>query len=196
MVSDGHDPDGLEGEAVIDLEQARARAEELVAIFRSADCTKVEIAGSIRRQKPEVKDIEIVAQPYLRTDLFGAPLDEDSKLDHLVAQMIRDGRLRKRLNGAGNAQAYGQKYKALATHDGMPLDLFIVRPPAQWGAVFAIRTGPADFSKYLVTACQGMALKCVEGRLVYADGGTFATPTEESFFKGCGVPWVPPEQRK
>ncbi len=181
---------------MIELEKARARAEGLVEIFRKADCIQVEIAGSIRRQKPEVKDIEIVAQPYLRTDLFGAPLDEDSQLDALVGKMIREGTLKKRLNGEGNTQAYGQKFKALVTSDGMPLDLFLVRPPAQWGAVFAIRTGPADYSKFLVTACQGMGLRCVDGRLVYTDGATFASPTEEAFFKGCGVPWIPPEQRK
>ena len=28
-----------------------------------------------------------------------------------------------------------------------PVDLFVVRPPAQWGAIFAIRTGPADYAR-------------------------------------------------
>lgn len=182
---------------MIELSEARAFAEEWVALFRrDGDCKRVEIAGSIRRQKPEVKDIEIVAEPYLRTDLFGAPLDESSKLDLMIEKFVQLGMLKKRITSAGNVQAYGPKYKALALANDVPLDLFIVRPPAQWGAVFAIRTGPGDYSKYLVTACQGMGLRCSEGRLVYPDGGTFATPTEEDFFRGCGVPWVPPEQRK
>jgi hypothetical protein len=31
------------------------------------------------------------------------------------------------------------------------IDLFIVLPPAQFGAFFAIRTGTAEFSQWLVT---------------------------------------------
>lgn len=183
---------------MIPLAEAKARAESLLALVRNANCVRAEIAGSIRRGKPEVKDIEIVAEPYVPTDLFGEPLPSaTSQLDALIDKLIGDGTLKKRLNQKGNPQAFGQKYKALATHDGIPIDLFIVRAPAQWGAVYAIRTGPGDFSKYLVTACQSMGLRCEEGRLVRkVDGSTYPTPTEESFFQACGVPWLPPEHRK
>lgn len=183
---------------MIELSIARARAEALCNWVRGADCVRAEIGGSIRRGKPEVKDIEIIAEPYIPTDLFGVPLvSATSKLDAMIDREIVMGRLKKRLNAKGNPQAYGQKFKALATYDDIPIDLFIVRPPAQWGAVFAIRTGPGDFSKYLVTACQGMGLRCEEGRLVrQVDGSTYPTPTEESFFQACGVPWIEPEKRK
>lgn len=183
---------------MIPLAQARARAEALVELFRAnGDCPKIEIAGSIRRGKPQVKDIEIVAEPYVRTDLFGAPLDEQTKLDLFVEKEVAAGRLRKRLRADGGVQSWGPKYKAIVTADDMPLDLFIVRAPAQWGAVFAIRTGPGDFSKFLVTACRSMGLRCDEARLVrLADGSTFPTPTEEDFFKACGVPWRRPEERR
>jgi DNA polymerase/3'-5' exonuclease PolX len=44
----------------MELIKARRIAEELVKILRPA-CSRVEIAGSIRREKSEVKDIELVA---------------------------------------------------------------------------------------------------------------------------------------
>jgi DNA polymerase/3'-5' exonuclease PolX len=179
------------------LAEARAAAEELVALFKTTDIVKIEIAGSIRRGKPEVKDIEIVVEPYVPTDLFGVadPLAQ-TKFDALIAREVAAKRILRRFNEQGGAQAYGPKFKALS-YKGIPLDLFVVRHPAQWGAVFAIRTGPGDFSKYLVTACRSMGLKCEEGRLVrISDGSVFNTPTEEDFFRACGVPWCPPEQRK
>lgn len=192
---------------MIALSFAQRCAEELVALFKRGDLSKIEIAGSVRRGKSEVKDIEIVAEPFVRTDLFGNPLDEITGLDIEVGRLLKTGVLSKRMNKNGNPQAFGPKYKALYYHpprspsvaeiDPVPLDLFIVRAPAQWGAVFAIRTGPGDYSKMLVTRCQDNGLRCEEGRLVYKDTGqTFKTPTEEDFIRACGVPWVEPKDRR
>jgi len=44
------------------LAEARKLAEQMVERLRPA-CDKIEIAGSVRRGKPEVKDIEIVCLP-------------------------------------------------------------------------------------------------------------------------------------
>lgn len=44
------------------LAQARAVADLLVSYLAPA-CERIEIAGSIRREVPEVKDIELVAIP-------------------------------------------------------------------------------------------------------------------------------------
>ena len=43
-------------------EEALKIAEEVKALL-APHCLRIEIAGSIRRKKPEVKDIEIVAYP-------------------------------------------------------------------------------------------------------------------------------------
>lgn len=51
------------------LSQAQNLASKIVDSMRDA-CTRVEIAGSIRRCKPECRDIEIVAIPKL-----GEPID-------------------------------------------------------------------------------------------------------------------------
>ena len=36
--------------------------------------------------------------------------------------------------------------------DYAPVDLFQVVPPSEWGVIFAIRTGPGDFNRMLVTS--------------------------------------------
>ena len=176
------------------LDRARTLAESLVTIL-APSCNRLQIAGSIRRQSPMVKDLELVALPCLQTNLFGEPDERSTQLDTLIDHMIVDGQLTKRLNKNNRPHAYGPRYKALV-YQGVPVDLFIVRPPAQWGAVLAIRTGPADFSRRLVTSCRYNGLRCDGGRLVTNDGQTVPTPTEEAFFAACGVPWTDPWDRE
>lgn len=175
--------------------RAFAMAEKIRAALLPA-CARIEIAGSLRRQVAHVKDIEIVAIPKMRRDLFGEPMEgEQTELDLRIAELIAGGALEPRLDRNGSKRM-GQRYKALrAVRSGLPLDLFAVLPPAQWGAIYAIRTGPADFSKYLVTECQRQGLRCEGGRLITSGSQTVPTPTEADFFRECGVKLRDPRDR-
>ena len=77
---------------------------------------------------------------------------------------------------------------------GLPIDLFIVRPPAEWGVLFALRTGPGDWNIRLVTECQRYGRRVQGGRLVVG-GQAVACPEEEDFFRHLGQPWVDPWDR-
>lgn len=158
---------------MVSLERARRIAESLAEVLAPA-CERLEVAGSIRRRVEHVKDIELVARPR---------------------GLLEDGALAPR--GTGAERRMGKRYKALLTaHTKTAVDLFIVLPPAEFGAIHAIRTGPADFSRALVTACKTRGLNCVDGRLVDAAGRTVETPTEHDFFRECGVAWIEPEARR
>jgi len=124
-------------------------AEGLVGHLRPA-CVRIEIAGSIRREKPEVKDIELVCVPDLMVTPRRAPLEfgkpappsYKTELDRLIAEMGEDVRL----------EANGARMKKLdLRYAGIKVDVFVVLPPAQWGPLLTIRTGPADFSHWCVT---------------------------------------------
>ena len=58
----------------IALMEATGLAGELVALLQPA-CERIEIAGSIRRQRPDVGDVELVVVPRLKAPLglFGEP---------------------------------------------------------------------------------------------------------------------------
>lgn len=124
-------------------------AEKLVEYFRPF-CQKCEIAGSLRVGiKEEVHDLEIVALPSPdRPRLaFGQPAFL-TRFDQAVYDLGQRGELVR--------QNAGTKYiKALVPPSMVQLDLFVVRPPAQWGPIFCIRTGPADFSHWIVTPGAG-----------------------------------------
>lgn len=185
-------------------QDAQAMAERVVGYLADA-CHRVEVAGSLRRGRPTVKDIEIVCAPRYRPGLF----DEDGYgFDELLEAVryrvrTRDLVWRKPDGSVSMSEPKiaerGRYYRlALAdAHGGIPIDLFVVRPPAQWGAILAIRTGSAAYSKRLVCHARNMGYRCVDGRLVHVDtGSAISTPSEQDFFRACGVDWVPPSARE
>lgn len=175
-------------------------------------CVRMEIAGSLRRGTEDVGDIEIVCVPkevvpQMSLPVYGIgetrsrrkslqtkrvfPLyDEIRKLDWLIPRKDRAGQTR-----------IGQRYMALEDIcTGVPIDLFCVLPPAQWGVIMTIRTGPADFSHMLMSVSRRKGFKCEDGQLfkVSKREGTktlVQTPEESDFFKAINIAWVKPENR-
>lgn len=189
------------------LAEAMRRADDVVDMLREG-CTRIEIAGSIRRESPDVKDIEVVVVPGHQADLFGGAAFD--LLNEVIRKRVREKRLVWRnvqtgLYGAHEPEKLdGRKFYALGTveqgGDPWPIDVFCVRPPAQWGAIMAIRTGPADYSQRLVTQARQQMLKCEDGRLVsialMSCGAVRDTPEERDFIEACGLPFLPPTQRR
>jgi len=172
-------------------------------------CERIAIAGSIRRGKPDPHDIELVCVPKLamreipgQVMLGGSPPTETfSVLDFELGKMKAHGELKDR-KGSDGKGAWGPRFKrALYVHEGrqVPLDLFSVISPAQWGVIFAIRTGPADFSHLLVTSrLQGGAMPstmAVSGGQLRHGGVVVQTPEESDFFAAMGLPCWEPEDR-
>ena len=93
----------------------------------------------------------------------------------------------------------GTRYKQIELPEGINLDLFIVIPPAQWGVIFTIRTGPADYSRKFVTSKQfgGMLpsnMKIKDGA-IWCNGKAMFTPEETDVYKLIGAPYVEPGRR-
>lgn len=182
--------------ARIALDRAKAWADAFVARLEPA-CQRIEVAGSIRRRKPEVGDVEVVVLPRLEElptpgDLFAGPgsTTRDHLLEALAAEVLA-GRLVPGLRA-------GQRYRqyAIPGLDNATLDLFIVRPPAQWGPIFTIRTGPAEYSAHLMRVAKERYLEQVDGHLYDRRAHrVLHTPTEHSYLEALGVPWVEPWRR-
>jgi DNA polymerase/3'-5' exonuclease PolX len=83
---------------------------------------------------------------------------------------------------------------------GVKLDLFMATPE-NWGLIFSVRTGSANFSHYkLAKRWVELGYKSVDGMLQkYNDEGKEGKPlairTEEHLFKLLKIPWVEPEDR-
>jgi hypothetical protein len=193
---------------------ALARAQELIEQLRPA-CVQIEIAGSLRRGKESVGDIEIVAMPKVeeyavagQLDMFGggtpAKVERASLLDKALETLVAAGEVVRERPHAHDRPAWGDKYKKLwarvQTDDGatfIQVDLFIVTPPAQYGAILAIRTGPAEFGQAIMRYVNAHTLyRQDDGRLVHrGTGQTIETPTERRYFEVLGLAWVEPSKR-
>ena len=146
---------------------------------------RVVVAGSIRREIPTVGDIEIVGEPHLNGDLFdvgGTPILEG---------------LRAELRSIGRIVKGGDRY--IRTHLTKPdvyADIFLVSPPAQWGSILAIRTGPSTLSQHAVTKMKDNGYVHMNGHVRSIDTGEVVpTETEEQFFSLAGLTCPLPRHR-
>jgi hypothetical protein len=202
----------------IPLAEADALVAEVLELLRPAT-EQIAVAGSIRRRRPEVGDIEIVAIPRFDetqepADLFGTMVTRSvNALDALCARLLVDGTFHGRLDKNGR-QAIGSKYKRLLFR-GFGLDLFC-GTPENWGVLLAIRTGPATFAHAFVTNVGHMTrpayagaehkprpgllprgMRVGEGNQLWGpDGRLIETPTEAAFFEAIQQPCLDPWRRR
>lgn len=189
----------------MNVTQAYEIAEDLVRLMKPW-AERVEIAGSIRRQKTDVKDIELVAIPKWEeggviVDMFQG---EREKVNMLYEYLRSQPRIQWIKPGVPEVIPWpikpdGKYWRGLV--DGkIKLDLFLTTPE-QFGLIFLIRTGPADFShRFVMKKYQGGSLpndyRVEDGHLKKLTGEIIPTPDEETVFRLAGMKFVPPEERK
>lgn len=177
------------------LHEADRIAERLLAEL-SPGCERIAVAGSIRRRKPDVGDLEIVAVPARVPNLFGDP--GESRLAPILDRLQHDGFLQRIKGGA-----YYQQF--LMTEFDCKLDLFT--PGVEtWGVVFTQRTGSAEFAHQLMTSDQNRTSTGRRGLMpvghrvymarLWRGHEMLQTREEEEFFQALQVPWLKPEERR
>ena len=179
--------------------QAVVVATQLIAILRPF-VDRIEIAGSLRRSKEEVGDIELLFIPnvsQVEDGLFGdlKPLDEAAEA---IEQMVADKLLIKRHNSAGHVSAWGPLNK-LARHlpSGIPVDFFAEPDPLDWWRSLVIRTGPAEFNVWLIKSAKaiGVSVHAYGVGITNQSGERIPCHGEEEFLRICGIDYLRPENR-
>lgn len=160
------------------LEDAKAIADDVVAQL-APHCERIQIAGSIRRKRPTVNDIEIVMnpKPYFVGMFASGIATVIDKWPKIIGELpcLHTQRL---------------------LPAGVRCDLFIATE-LNWGMILALRTGSKEFS-HKVLACGWVAhgYKSANGILSRADGSSVYIREEEDLFHLLGLLWVPPENRE
>lgn len=165
-------------------------------------CDRIEVAGSIRRGKPMVGDIELVAVSRGAVELIGLWGDEMSldRLPGAIDTLIDEGVLAAHPTDPKRGPRYS---KLVHEPTGIQVDLF--SPPADsFGIIFLIRTGPADYSQRFVTDMKrGPRPHHVTGGQLHKGIQCWGipctmvpTPDEESVYAALGLPFVEPGDRR
>ncbi len=140
-------------------------------------CVRIEIAGSIRRKKKEVGDIEIVAIPLS----YGVGAYESG-----IATVVNKWEKVK-----GKLPC---KYTQRILPEGIKLDLFFATKQ-NWGLIFAIRTGSTEFShKILAIGWCKAGYKSKDGMLHKGDE-PIEVREEKDLFNLIGIEYVEPDER-
>jgi DNA polymerase/3'-5' exonuclease PolX len=166
------------------LSDASILAERLI-VEMSPYCVRCEIAGSIRRQKAEVKDIEIVAIPKIEmvtdpTNLFADAIPVNRLYEWALSACLLWIKPGVEEIVPWTVKPDGKYWRGLVASN-IKLDLFLATPE-NWGIILAIRTGSAEFTTALVTHARQVGMACIDGYLTQ-DGQRLDTPEEEDVFR-------------
>ena len=161
----------------MDIIEAKNIADRVVKQLKP-HCERIEIAGSIRRERPNPKDIEIVAIPKP----YNIGLFESG-----IATVVNKWQKIK-----GELPC---KYTQRLLPKGIKLDLFFAQLE-NWGLIFAIRTGSADYShKVLASTWSKLGYKSVNGVLT-KDDQSVPVYEEIDLFNLLGISYVEPKLRE
>ena len=158
------------------LHQVMPVAEELVGMLAARDdVERVESAGSLRRFRETIGDVDLLVAATDPTGIM------DAFTSHRSVHEVR---------------GHGETKSSIVTHDGLQVDLRVVRPEA-FGAALVYFTGSKAHNIRLRQRAIARGWKLSEYTLEDADTGeVVAGETEEDVYGALGLAWITPEQRE
>ncbi len=152
------------------LEEAYGIARRFLGVISEHD--RAVIAGSIRRRRPLVHDIDVVFSPAVNTGYVAGYCES-----------------------AGWIKKWGPKLAAVK-YCGVPIDLYFSTPET-FHTLLLIRTGSKENNIRLATIAKrkGWKLHASGDGLFNERGERIAGDSERSIYDALGVPWQEPWER-
>lgn len=162
------------GKERIDLLTATRLAEEIVAGLQGSGVAKVSVAGSLRRMKETVRDIDILA-------VSGSPAEAIGVFVSLpcVARVLSSGATKS----------------AILTKDDIQVDLRVLADDS-YGAALLYFTGSKSHNIKLRQIALRQKLKINEYGLFDGRGRRLASKTEKDIYRRLGLDFIVPELRE
>lgn len=150
-------------------------AEELLERLRRYPAVlRADAAGSLRRRKPTVGDI----------DLLAASHDPQAVTDFFV-----------QLPQIARVQTHGDTKASVILHNGLQVDLYVL-PPEHYGSLLQHFTGSKQHNIQFRELALSQGLSFSEYGFKRPDGTLIKCATEEEVYGTLGLPWIPPELRE
>ncbi len=176
---------------------ADALALQLVTVLRGC-CQWLEVAGSLRRKKDTVGDIEIIYVAKFgvarkRGEMF--PEDDVDLSQIQILGLLDTGILKPRLSKTGSP-ACGPKNKLLYhVESGIPIDLFATTLECRWNYLVC-RTGPMAFNVRVATRAHELGFKWHPTKSGFSSPHGWRTiASEEDLFDFLGWEYLAPWER-
>jgi DNA polymerase (family 10) len=171
---------GAVGEGKMNLEEAERLAFKVIQTIENC-CEKVQVAGSIRRRRGEVNDIDIVAipKPFMWPRI---PILMKSELDAKLA--------------ANGSELIRMHIPFANSLEGKAQVDFYAATPETWGVILLIRTGSRDHNVRLCVHAKALGMMLSAARGVLENSVVIASKTEEDIFKALLLDYVAPQDRE
>jgi DNA polymerase (family 10) len=153
---------------------AAIEVERLLSYLRGCEAVaKIEVAGSFRRRRETVGDLDLLA-------ISSEPARVMKRLAEYphVAQTV----------GIGDTKS------TVIFHDGLQVDLRVL-PEESYGAAMVYFTGSKDHCVHIRRLAQRMELSLNEYGL-FRGSESIAARTEDDVYRALGLEWIPPELRE
>lgn len=138
-----------------------------------APIERIEVAGSLRRMREQIGDIDILVVTSRAAEVSRAFTQMPAVKDVLAA---------------------GERKSSVRVAEGIQVDLRMVEPRS-WGAALQYDTGNKEHNIRLRTMAQDRGLKLNEYGL-FSEDEQVAGAEEEDIYEALGLPWIPPELRE
>ncbi|KJK59430.1 DNA polymerase/3'-5' exonuclease PolX [Saccharothrix sp. ST-888] len=164
------------------LNVALEQAEEIVAALADVPgCLRCAYAGSLRRMRETIGDLDVLAAAEDSAPLMAAV----AGLPDVAEVLVR-----------------GATKTSVRTVQGVQVDLRVV-PPEDWGAAMVYFTGSKAHNIRLRSRAVKAGLRLSEYGLFEVGSGAkagsgakVASATEEEVYRALGLPWIPPTLRE
>ncbi|MFI6444769.1 DNA polymerase/3'-5' exonuclease PolX [Kitasatospora sp. NPDC050543] len=160
----------------VGIDVALEQAEDVVAALSAVPgCTRCAYAGSLRRMRETIGDIDVLATAEDSEPLMRAL----TELPYVADVIVR-----------------GPTKTSVRTGKGLQVDLRVV-PQEDWGAALIYFTGSKAHNIRLRTIAVRAGLKLSEYGLFDAGSGDkIVSESEEEVYAALGLPWIPPTLRE
>jgi DNA polymerase/3'-5' exonuclease PolX len=188
----------------VKLADAQKVAEGVALLFEPF-CERIEIAGSIRRQRPECGDVDLVVIPKIREhrDLLGNIDRRENLLLTNLIQYVRDNarsvRWKPILRGGNVVTACEPRPEAQCfSIEGRHAQIdFFVATPATWATTLLTRTGSKEHNIWISNRAIAKRGKFLASEGLWFSGrGAIHPQSEAEFYELLGLPFIEPKLRE
>jgi DNA polymerase (family 10) len=134
---------------------------------------RIEYAGSLRRMRETVHDIDILATA-----------GDAATASKIMRRFVEHP-------GLASVQVHGETKSSIRLADDLQVDLRVV-PPESWGAALCYFTGSKRHNIRLRERAIKRGLKLNEYALEDATGTIVASAEEQEVYRALDLPWIPP----
>ena len=176
-------------------------AGNMIDLLRPA-CRRVEIAGSVRRGRPLVHDVDLVVWPEYEIVEAVVQLTffiREHKPTYVPTQLLH---LARKLGWPEWADTWPGIIRIPASEESdlaverIPIELYVCEPDGgNFEALLQMRTGSAEYNIRLAKRAQELGLHYVAGHGIFEGDRRVDDGTEAGIWTALGWEYVPPERR-